>query len=253
MSQSLYTAAAGMVAQQNKIDTLADNIANVNTQGFKRKRVDFEDTMYQAMRNPAEPQSEENLLRGTGVLTGATTTSLMQGPLMETGRNLDAAISGMAFFAVQDADGQVLYTRDGAFQTSEENGQHFLVDGNGRYVLDQNLQQILSAEPLNNLTIGSAGDITNNGQNVANLGLFDFVNPQGLSAAGSRTWAESDASGQAALAADYQIRQGAVEGSNVDLAEEMTQLIEAQRAYSLLSRAITTTDDMKATANEIRR
>lgn len=253
MTQALYSAAAGMVAQQNKIDTLADNIANVNTHGFKRKRVDFEDTIYQAMRNPADPESQENLLRGTGVLTGATTTSLAQGPLIDTGRSLDTAISGAAFFAVQDANGEVRYTRDGAFQTSELNGQHYLVNSNGQFVLDQNLQQITSGTSLINLTISTNGQITNNGEDLGQLGLFNFTNPLGLDAAGGRNWQESEASGQAQAADAYQIRQGAIEGSNVDLAEEMTQLIEAQRAYTFLSRAITTTDNMRGTANDIRR
>ena len=253
MSQSLYTAASGMVAQQNKIDTLANNIANVNTHGFKRNRVDFQDTIYQTMRNPADPESGENLLRGTGVLTGATTQSMLQGPMMETGRNLDFTLTNNGFFAVQDANGNVRYTRDGSFHTSELNGVNYLVTANGQFVLNQNQEPITSPVTFDQAEVGINGEITVDGQFLDAIGFFDFANPAGLEAAGSRTWQVGPASGAAEFAVDSEIRQGYLEGSNVDLAEELTQLIEAQRAYAFLSRAITTTDDMKATANDLRR
>lgn len=256
MSQSLYTAAVGMRAQQQRIDTMANNVANVNTNGFKKSRVDFKDAMYQAMQNPTLPAGDEtmNLQLGQGLLIDSETKVFSDGALLETGRALDLALSGEGFFALENPEGGApLYTRDGVFQSQEQaDGSFALTTAGGYYVLNTEGQRVEAPVSFEQMSVNENGQITAGGLYVAQLGRFSFVNAQGLEAVGSKTW-EATAQAGEPQAAETQIRQGYMEGSNVDLSEEMTRLIRAQRAFSLLSRAITTADQMKATENDLRR
>jgi len=253
-SQSLYSAAAGLRAQQQNIDTLAANISNVSTSGYKKSRQDFSEAIYTAMLDPSRPPDAQtsSLQLGHGAIAGATRKIFIQGTLEQTGRDLDLALGKSGFFAVQAQDGQTLYTRDGVFESSYENGRNYLITTNGSYVLAADDQRISSEQPLDKIAVDAAGNIRSGNEAIATIGVWTFTNPDGLLAVGSKYFAVSEASGTAA-AAPADIRQGFVESSNVNLADEMTELISAQRAFSLLSRAISTADEMRQIENNLRR
>jgi len=240
-----------MKAQQQNIDNIANNIANIETTGYKKTRVDFKDAMYSAMQNPADIASQNNLQIGNGVLIDATLKLFDDGPLIETGRTLDFAIAGEGFFAVQDSQGRILYTRDGVFNTSNIEGRNYLVNSSGYLVLDKNNNPIVIEGDINNLIVDAKGVMTIDGEHVADLGIFTFDNPSGLEAVGSTSYIPSDNSGEA-RAAGGAVKQKYYEGSNVDITKEMTSLIKAQRAYSLLSQAVKTADQMESMANNLR-
>ena len=255
MSQSLYTAAVGMRAQQQRIDTLANNVANVNTNGFKKSRVDFKDAVYQALRNPATQAGGAAVAGqlGQGVLIDSEKKIMNDGALEETGRMLDLALSGEGFYALENPDGPILYSRDGVFISQPQaDGSHALTTVNGYYVLDQAGERIQSNFPLDGISVNSQGQMTVGGLFAGQLGRFTFTSPEALEAAGGKTFLATDGSGEP-QESQTAVYQGFVENSNVDLAEEMTRLMRAQRAYALLGRAITTADQMKATENDIRR
>jgi flagellar basal-body rod protein FlgG len=235
MAQSLFTAAAGLMAQQKNIDTIAHNIANVNTDGFKRSRMDFQEAVYAAMQDPSLPADKqtENLQRGTGAIAVTPTRILEAGSLTQSGRMLDMAITGDGFFAVEDADGGQGFTRDGKFQSMTVEGTNYLATSTGRFVLDEQGERISSKASLDKIQADESGRLALDGAFVANLGIHTV--------AGTRR------PGSAA------IRQGYVEGSNVDMADEMPRLMRAQRAYAFLGRAISASDAMSAVENEIRR
>lgn len=253
-SQALFTAAAGMKAQQQNIDTIANNIANIGTGGYRRVRQDFTEAVYTAMQDPSRPANDQpnNLQRGHGVLASATRTDFTPGSLEQTARSLDLALSGSGFYAAENPGGPTVYSRDGVFQTSSQDNRHYLVTIGGNFVLDSNGQRISADQPFDRMSVDAAGTITVDSQIVATLGIFDFANPDGLLAAGGKNFLATDASGQA-MAIRGDVRQGFVENANVDLAGEMTELISAQRAYAFLSRAISTADEMRAIENSIRR
>lgn len=249
MQQSLYTAAVGMTSQQARIDTIANNIANVQTAGYKTSRVDFKDALYQSMKSPVlEDGIENNLLVGSGALVASTSTDFVQGSLLETGQMYDFAIAGSGFFAIRDRDGRILYTRSGSFQATPVDDALYLATQSGAFVLDENLEPIRLPE--NGLRVEEDGTMYDGaGERIGRLGLFGFANPKGLAKAGETAFEETAASGPAAAEPGGRILQGSLEQSNVDLGDELTQLIRAQRAYALMSRALSTTDDMLGLAN----
>lgn len=254
MSQSLNTAASGLRTQQRSIDTLANNIANVNTPGFKRSRLDFADAIYAAMQNPALPADRQDpaMQLGHGVLPGMEITDWRAGPLMESGRQLDVAIDSPAFLMTEDPNGKRTFVRGGSLQSMSENDSYVLMTTGGHYVLDQNGQRIYADQSFENMSVDTTGLIRIDGADIARLGVVTFANPDGLIRSGQGAFQVSASSG-APAASRSTVRQGFVEASNVDPGEEMTRLIQAQRAYAFLSRAVTTSDQMRATENEIRR
>jgi flagellar basal-body rod protein FlgG len=253
MSRSLLIAASGLAAQQRKIDTLANNIANLNTTGFKRSRLDFADAVYTSLQNPALPADGQtgNLQFGHGVLAQATKINRSAGTLETTGRPLDLALVGEGYFTLETG-GLPAYTRDGTFSQSIRDGRAWLVTPQGDPVLDRAGQRISSEQSLEQATIDSAGRLLVGGTVVAELGVVDFANPASLEAIGQNTFRATTVTGEP-FAARAVVRQGCLEGSNVSLTDEMASLIESQRAYALMSRAISTADQMRATENEIRR
>lgn len=256
MSQSLYSAATGMRAQQQNIDTIANNIANVNTNGYKKSRVDFEDAVYSEMNDPSGDTKDKNLQLGHGMIAAGQTKSFSQGIMQDTGVNTDTAIQGEGFYAVEDIkSGSTFFTRVGSFNFRDVEGTNYLATVNGDFVLDQSGNRIKCNFPIENVTVDGNGVVSDGTTPTATLGVFTFDNPQGLEEKGNLLYGETVNSGKARLsdAGSYQIHQGKLEGSNVDMAEEMTQLLKAQRAYTFLSRAISTADEMKQTANDIRR
>ncbi|WP_208376785.1 flagellar basal-body rod protein FlgG, partial [Helicobacter pylori] len=249
MLRSLYSATSGMLAQQTHIDTTSNNIANVNTTGFKKSRADFNDLFYQAMQYAGTNTSNTTLSPdgmevGLGVRPSAITKMFSQGSPKETENNLDIAITGKGFFQVQLPDGTTAYTRSGNFKLDEQGN---LVTSEG-YLL---IPQITLPEDTTQVNIGVDGtvSVTQGLQTTSNvigqITLANFVNPAGLHSMGDNLFSITNASGDAIVGnPDSQglgkLRQGFLELSNVRLVEEMTDLITAQRAYEANSKSIQT-------------
>ncbi|WRE36148.1 flagellar basal-body rod protein FlgG [Helicobacter pylori] len=262
MLRSLYSATLGMLAQQTHIDTTSNNIANVNTTGFKKSRADFNDLFYQAMQYAGTNTSNTTLSPdgmevGLGVRPSAITKMFSQGSPKETENNLDVAITGKGFFQVQLPDGTTAYTRSGNFKLDEQGN---LVTSEG-YLL---IPQITLPEDTTQVNIGVDGtvSVTQGLQTTSNvigqITLANFVNPAGLHSMGDNLFSITNASGDAIVGnPDSQglgkLRQGFLELSNVRLVEEMTDLITAQRAYEANSKSIQTADAMLQTVNSLKR
>lgn len=260
--RSLDIGATGMMAQQMNVDTISNNIANMTTTGFKRQRAAFLDLIYQNIDRPGSTSSDagttvpSGIQMGLGVRTGAVYRMTGQGAIQITENPLDLAITGEGYFQIQLPSGETAYTRDGTFQLNE-NGELVTVQG---YTVDPGI-----TVPENALDI----DINENGevlvrldgqvalQNLGQLQLAGFVNPVGLEAVGDNLFLETEASGAPTTGNPGEdqfgtIRQGALEQSNVNVVEEITRLIAAQRAYEMNSNVISTSDEMMQTAGQLR-
>lgn len=262
MVRSLYTAATGMVGQQTQIDTTTNNISNVNTIGYKKQRAEFADLMYQTMEHAGtstsnNTQSPTGIQVGLGTRPTAIAKMFSQGNFKETGNNLDVAIAGQGFFQIETPNGEVAYSRNGSFKV-DQNGTVVNSDG---YPL---IPEIVVPEDTTDLSIGSDGTVSvmQAGQQDANeigqIQLVNFVNPAGLNGKGDNLYSQTPASGDAIIAlpgedGTGQTKQGFVEMSNVQLVDEMTDLITGQRAYEANSKAITTSDEMLQTVNQLKR
>ena len=253
MLRSLWIAKTGMEGQQTALDAISNNLANVGTNGYKRGGVVFEDLMYQNLRAAGAASSDQTQLPtglqvGLGVRAAASTRNFTQGALQQTGNNLDLAINGSGFFQIQMPDGSTAYTRDGSFQT-DANGQ--LVTNAG-YTVQPGITIPAGAS---NVSIANDGTITATvstsatPQKLGQLQLASFINPAGLSSKGGNLYAETAASGTPNAAAPGAsghgtLQQGYVEGSNVNVVQELVSMIATQRAYELNSKAIQTSDQM---------
>ena len=253
MIRSLWIAKTGMEGQQTKLDAISNNLANVGTNGFKRSGVVFEDLMYQNLRAAGAATSEQSQLPtglqvGLGVRAAATTRNFNQGALQQTSNNLDLAVKGQGFFQIQMPDGSTGYTRDGAFQVDAA-GQ---IVTNAGHVLQPGITvpataTAVSIAPNGTVTATLPGQVTP--QSLGQIQLASFINPAGLESRGGNLYAETAASGNAATAAPGStghgtLLQGYVEGSNVNVVEELVTMIATQRAYELNSKAIQTSDQM---------
>jgi len=253
MAQPLWIAKTGLDAQQNRLSTISNNLANVNTTGFKRARTVFEDLIYQNIRQPGGQSSQETelpsgLALGTGVRTVATQKLYQQGNLLQTANPFDMAIEGRGFFQILMPNGNIGYTRNGEFQVSSE-GQ--IVNSSG-YRLQPDIN--IPANALS-VTIGIDGtvSVTQPGNaipaQVGTIQFADFVNPGGLQSLGGNLLGETAASGAAQVGAPDSLSfgsliQGSLESSNVNVVEELVNMIETQRAYEMNSKAISTADQM---------
>lgn len=253
MNRSMWVAKTGLDAQQTRMTVISNNLANVNTTGFKRGRAVFEDLLYQNVRQAGAQSSQDTQLPtglslGTGVRTVATEKIFTQGNLMQTNNSLDIAIEGRGFFQILMPDGSLAYSRDGSFQL-DNNGQ--MVTSNG-YILQPGIT--VPANTLS-LTIGEDGIVTalTQGNNaptqVGNLQLSDFISPPGLQAIGQNLFLETASSGAPqtgtpGLNGIGRVIQGSLETSNVNTVEELVNMIETQRAYEMNSKAISTADQM---------
>ncbi len=262
MIRALYTAATGMMAQQTQIDTTSNNIANVNTIGYKKQRAEFADLMYQTMEyagtsTSLNSYSPTGIEVGLGVRPTAITKEFTQGNFKETGNNLDMAITGNGFFQVELPDGTTAYTRNGAFKLDADGN---IVNADG-YKL---IPQIVVPADTTAISIGTDGTVSvlQAGQTqmsqIGQIELANFVNPSGLHSLGNNNYINTSASGDAIVGTPGlngigEIREGFVEMSNVQLVEEMTDLITGQRAYEANSKAITTSDQMLQTVNQLKR
>ncbi len=261
MVKSLNTAATGMIAQQNNMDVIANNIANVNTNGFKKGRAEFEDLVYHNLKDPGEA-SGLNSVTPTGVQTGlgVRTASIQKdfssGGVVMTRNPLDLQIEGSGFFQVRTPDGEISYTRDGAFKK----------DANGR-VVDKNGNALIPELVIPGTSIGveisPSGTVTciheQNGepQILGQIEVANFINPAGLKNVGKNLFVPTSASGQAnqfrpGTAGTGFLSQGELEGSNVNIVDEMVNMISAQRAYETNSKVVQTSDQMMQTAVNIK-
>ena len=272
MMRALYTAATGMRAEQTNVDTIANNLSNVNTTGFKGQRTEFKSLLYQTIQTrstsgngDAKPVGAQV---GLGTRVAATTSTYTQGSLTETDRPTDFAIEGDGFFAVRGTDGQTYYTRNGAFEWSQYgNGQTILADAQGNPVMDTAgnviaIPQEVSSENMTFNEYGEIGYMTVGGEYVPmnqRMAVYQFNNPSGLEKlSGSLLGATANSGNPMLEATNANLTKSKVahkflEGSNVQVADEMVNLIVAQRAYELNSKAITTADSMLETANNLRR
>ncbi len=248
--QSLNMASLGLRAQQNRVNVIANNIANVNTTGYKCQRVDFQDALYTEILNPADLQ-QTGMKQGSGILMGSTNRDYTQGAVMGTGENLDMYIDGDGYFTVQDSNGTRMYTRSGAFAVSAEADGNYLVTANGDYVLDENNAKIKLPDGVNEISVNEDGSLWANEAQFTKLGIVTFTNQNGLSAAGGSSFTETVASG-VPIDSDAKVVQGSLESSNVDLTVEMTRLIRAQKAFSMASRVVSVWDEMESTTNNLR-
>jgi len=259
MLRALYSSAAGMESQQTNLDVIANNLANVNTTGYKRTKIEFQDLLYETQRAAGSDQGSGNLLP-TGVQVGhgsqvvATAKVFTTGELSKTDEQLDVAIQGDGFLEVQLPDGTKAYTRDGALKT----------DATGRVVTNDGLPvQGFSAVPsgTTNISIATNGEVTYTGAGGTSnfrIQLVRFANPAGLMAMGRNLYEETAASGTAELGNPSEngfgtLAQGYLELSNVKIVEEMVNLILAQRAYEVNSKAVQASDEMMQMSNNLRR
>lgn len=253
MIRSLWISKTGLDAQQTQMDVVANNLANVSTNGFKRSRAVFEDLLYQNIRQPGAQSSQQTTIPsglqiGTGVRPVAAERIHTQGNLAQTGNKLDVAIQGNGFFPVQMPDGSTGYTRDGSFQTDAQ-GQ--IVTSSGYIV-----QPAITIPPnAASVTIGQDGvvTVTQPGSvtpvQIGTMQLASFVNPSGLQSNGQNLYLETASSGAPVTTAPGvdgtgTLGQGFVETSNVNVVEELVNMIQTQRAYEINSKAITTSDQM---------
>jgi flagellar basal-body rod protein FlgG len=260
MNLSLYSAATGMEAQQLNLNTIANNLANVNTPGFKRSKIEFQDLLYQKPRASGSEAGGGNVVPtgievGNGSRVVATAKIFTQGQLTQTGEKLDIAIQGDGFFEVQKADGTLAYTRDGSFKLSP-NGQITTSDG---------LTVLSGFQPVpagtTSIALSDTGEVTYSGpagDQTFRLSLTRFANPSGLRSLGGNLYEETGASGTPEAGAPGEqgfgtTRQGYVETSNVNIVEEMVNLIVAQRAYEINSKSIQTSDEMLQNVAQLKR
>ena len=253
MIRSLWIAKTGLEAQQTNMDVISNNLANVSTNGFKRQRAVFEDLIYQTLRQPGAQSSEQTTIPsglqfGTGARPVATERIHSQGALQQTNNSKDVAIQGQGFFQVTMPDGTTAYTRDGSFQV-DQNGQ--LVTSSGYQIQPA----ITIPQDAQTLTIGKDGIVSvtvagqTGTQQIGQLTLTTFINDSGLESLGENLYRETQASGAPnestpGMNGAGTLQQSYVETSNVNVAEELVNMIQTQRAYEINSKAVSTSDQM---------
>jgi flagellar basal-body rod protein FlgG len=260
MNLSLYSAATGMEAQQLNLNTIANNLANVNTPGFKRSKIEFQDLLYQKPRNSGAEAGGGNVVPtgievGNGSRVAATSKVFTQGQLTQTGEKLDIAVQGDGFFEVQKPDGTLAYTRDGSFKIAPT----------GQITTNDGLPVLSGFQPApagtTDITISTDGNVTyqgSSGTQTFRLSLTRFANPSGLKSVGGNLYEETPASGTPETGAPGEqgfgtTLQGYIETSNVNIVEEMVNLIVAQRAYEINSKSIQTSDEMLQNVAQMKR
>jgi flagellar basal-body rod protein FlgG len=260
MLRALYSAAAGMQSQQMNLDVISNNLANANTTGYKATKLQFQDLLYQNIKEAGSQQAGGNMLPsslqvGQGAVPVATARSFAQGDLSQTGNNLDLAIQGQGFFQVQLPDGTLAYTRDGSFKTDSQ-GRVVTNDG---YPVQGGFQTVPAGTT--NITItasGAATYATSSGSTNFQIQLARFINPAGLDAMGHNLYKETNASGTPELGNPAEngfgeVQQGSLELSNVSVVQEMVNLILAQRSYEVNSKAVQSADEMMQESNNLQR
>ncbi len=262
MIRSLWTAATGMQAQTLNIDVIANNLANVNTSGFKRSRADFQDLLYESIRAPGVASSSgtkvpTGIQLGHGVRTVATQKLFTQGDFQATQNQLDMAIEGDGFFQILQPNGEVAYSRAGSFKLDSE-GRVVTSDG---FLIEP---ELTIPSDTRSISIGTDGTVSvlqageTEATEIGNITLASFINPAGLNSIGRNLYLPTAASGSVITGTPGEdglgtIAQGYIEMSNVSVIDEMVNMITAQRAYEINSKAIQASDEMLQLANNIKR
>jgi flagellar basal-body rod protein FlgG len=262
MIRSLYTAASGMKANQSFVDNISNNLSNVNTVGFKKSQIQFEDLMYQTMQEPGTENGDgtkapSGVQIGLGTRVVATNKMFVQGNLTQTGNPLDLAVQGDGFFQIRQANGETAYTRAGDFNLSADG---YLCTAQGNLVEPG----IVVPEGSQDMYISGDGRVmatTTAGQLPEELGQIElarFINPAGLRSQGGNLYVQTEASGEPVVGTPGldgfgELKNQFLESSNVQMVEEMVAMIIAQRAYEVSSKAITTSDDMLQIASGLKR
>jgi flagellar basal-body rod protein FlgG len=261
MIRAFHTSATGMAAQQVVLDNTANNLANLNTNGFKRSQVDFQDLIYTRLRQPGDPSVQNQpvptgIQIGNGVRVAGTTRLFTNGSIESTGNNFDIAIEGDGFFQIAAPNGGFRYTRDGAFRM---NGQGQLVTSDGFFV-EPRISIPQDALSISVATDGTISATTSSSPNtptsVGQLSLVRFANAAGLSAEGRNLFSETIASGTPQTATPGQngtgiLRGGYLERSNVEVVQELVNLIQAQRAYEFNTKAVKAADEILSYTNDL--
>ena len=273
MVRSLWSAASGMVAQQTNVDIIANNLANVNTTGYKTEVAEFKSLLYQNMQSKTTSANGEDkpisAQVGLGVRNSAVTSLFKQGPMLASSSDTSFAIQGKGLFAVKGEDGKTYYTRNGNFNFNKGTGNQLMLStSDGLPVLDSAGKAISlnsTTYVASKITVSADGqlcypDANNNAKPIGiKIGVYQFSNPAGLEKTGDTLYSPTDASGIALNEATNnnleksQIAQGYLEGSGVQVVDEMVNMIVAQRAYEMNSKAITTSDEMMEQANNLKR
>lgn len=271
MMRALWSAASGMRAQQTNVDSISNNIANVNTVGYKAERTEFKSLLYQTLQTKTTSANGENkpipAQVGLGTRVAAITSSFTNGELIANDSDTAFALEGDGFFAVRGDDGNTYYTRNGEFNWSVGVNGTTLCNNSGYPVMDSNGNEIIVPEgvSVSNISVTNDGrffyqdEAGNTVDMQAQLAVYQFNNPAGLDKMAGSLYAVSDASGQPMNEATTpglkksKVCQNYLESSNVQVADEMVNLIIAQRAYELNSKAIQAADDMMSQANQLRR
>jgi len=266
MIRSMYTGATGMKAQQLMMDTITNNLSNINTNGFKRQSLQFKDLMYQALKEPGVYNPEGGIAPsgievGMGTRVAATNRNYSQGSIKHTGSDYDIAISGIGFFQIELPNGSIAYTRDGQFQRS---GDGTLVTSDGYRLYPE----IAVPDGFDAILVSKDGFVsavkhgTESGRpenvDLGQIELANFINPAGLQGLGSNLYMETVSSGVPLISRPGEdgmgtLHQHNVEASNVEIIDEMMGMIAAQRAYEIMSKSITVSEEMLQTANNLKR
>ena len=260
MFRSLQSASSGLKAQELVIDTISNNLANVNTNGFKKSSINFQDLMYQNLKNISVEETSEavpvGLEIGYGTKPVNSVKDFSQGSLIATNRPLDCAINGTGFFRIQKSNGKIVFSRDGSFQISSDGS---LVTAEGYIVMPD----IIIPQDAENISIAKDGIVTITYPNetipeeLGQIELARFVNPVGLRSIGDNLYEATPSSGEEIIGYSTdegygEINQGYLESSNVSIVEEMMNMIVAQRAYEVLSKAVKTSEEMMSIANNLK-
>ncbi|MBN1604504.1 MAG: flagellar basal-body rod protein FlgG [Chitinispirillaceae bacterium] len=262
MIRCMMTAATGMEAQQLYMDTISNNLSNVNTTAFKRSKVEFQDLMYQTLREPGIRNFEGSMApsgieTGLGVKPSATQKIFEQGQLNRTENELDWAVQGEGLYQIMLPDGTLAYTRDGAFKRSSDGT---IVSSSGFMLYPQ----VTIPEQSSELTVSADGHVSvrlpgeDTSTDIGQVELVRFVNPSGLKSLGGNLYTQSDASGDPVVSTPGEEGAGTIlqkytESSNVQIVEEMVNMISAQRAFEIISKSIQVSEEMMQVANNLKR
>ncbi len=260
MNLSLFSSATGMEAQQQQLNTIANNLANANTIGFKRAKIEFQDMLYQRDKEAGAVSGDGNTLpthveMGNGTQVVSTARVFTQGSIRETGAQMDVAIDGEGFIEVELPDGETGYTRDGALKIAADGR----ITTNSGYPVLSNFQAL--PDGVQSISITATGDVTvrtAQSEQSFRIQLARFNNPAGLRSVGGNMYVETTGSGPAETGSPAEngfgrILQGFVEGSNVNVVEEMVNMITAQRAYEINSKSIQSSDEMLQVVSQLKR
>jgi flagellar basal-body rod protein FlgG len=243
MVEGLFSAAAGMAAQQQRLDAISNDIANADTDGYQAERVGFQDLLY----SPAGGANGASVAIGAGAALQQMGTSQVQGAMQQTGRTLDVALNGPGYLEIRQSDGSTGLTRNGSLAL-DSRGQLTTADGS----VVQPPITVPAGVPESKIAIGSDGSVRANGRAIGKLAIVNVPAPAQLAADGNSTFTPTAASGAVRAVTGTTVRQGALEASNVNLNTEMVNMMDAQRSYSLDSEAIQLQEQMMQTANGVK-